>query len=150
MSALLFYSSASGNTERFVRKLNLPAIRLPIAIDAPLPVTNSPFVLICPTFADGKGRGAVPKPVIRMLNDALIRRHLRGVIAAGNRNFGATFALAGDVIARKCHVPVLYRFELAGTQKDIRLVRQGLELFWTQQLSNGQQKASPVSSTITR
>lgn len=138
MSALLFYSSASGNTERFVRKLNLPAIRLPIAIDSPVPTIDSPFVLICPTFADGKGRGAVPKPVIRVLNDTRIRHQLRGVIAAGNRNFGATFALAGDVIARKCHVPVLYRFELAGTQNDIRLVRQGLELFWTQQHSNGQ------------
>lgn len=138
MSALLFYSSASGNTECFVRKLDLPAVRLPIAIDAPLPTLNSPFVLICPTFADGKGNGAVPKPVIRLLNDTQIRGQLRGVIAAGNRNFGASFALAGDVIARKCHVPVLYRFELAGTQNDIRLVRQGLELFWTQQHSNEQ------------
>ncbi|ASJ76805.1 class Ib ribonucleoside-diphosphate reductase assembly flavoprotein NrdI [Granulosicoccus antarcticus] len=136
MSSLLYYSSASGNTERFIQKLDLPAIRLPIRLDAPVPIIDLPFVLICPTFADGQGRGAVPKPVIRALNDVQLRNQLRGVIAAGNRNFGTTFALAGDVIARKCQVPVLYRFELAGTQKDIQLVRQGLELFWTQQHSN--------------
>ncbi len=70
MSALLFYSSASGNTERFVRKLDLPAIRLPIAIGAPVLIIDSPFDLICPTFADGKGRGAVLKPVMKVLNDA--------------------------------------------------------------------------------
>lgn len=136
MSALLYYSSASGNTERFIGKLNLPATRLPQALDAPVPVMESPFVLICPTFADGKGRGAVPGPVISALNDKRIRHQLRGVIASGNRSFGATFALAGDVIARKCQVPVLYRFELAGTSTDIQLVRQGLKRFWTQQYSN--------------
>ncbi|MGQ7846480.1 class Ib ribonucleoside-diphosphate reductase assembly flavoprotein NrdI [Granulosicoccus sp. 3-233] len=136
MSALLYYSSASGNTERFIGKLNLLATRLPQALDAPVPIMESPFVLICPTFADGKGRGAVPGPVIRALNDKRIRHQLRGVIASGNRSFGATFALAGDVIARKCQVPVLYRFELAGTSTDIQLVRQGLKRFWTQQYSN--------------
>ncbi len=136
MSALLYYSSASGNTERFIGKLNLPATRLPVAVDAPVPAMDSPFVLICPTFADGKGRGAVPGPVIRALNKPEIRQQLRGVIAAGNRSFGATFALAGDVIARKCNVPVLYKFELAGTPTDIQLVRQGLERFWTQPYSD--------------
>lgn len=135
MSSLLYYSSASGNTERFIQKLDLPAVRLPIQLDALVPRISSPFVLICPTFADGKGCGAVPKPVIRALNDEQLRNQLRGVIATGNRNFGATFALAGDVIARKCQVPVLYRLELAGTQTDIQLVRQGLDLFWTQQYS---------------
>jgi len=37
---------------------------------------------------------------------------LRGVIASGNRNFGEAYGRAGDVIARKCGVPWLYRFEL--------------------------------------
>jgi len=76
------------------------------------------------------GRGAVPKQVIRLLNQPPVRSLLRGVIASGNRNFGETFALAGEVIARKCNVPVLYRFELAGTSTDIARVRAGLEKFW--------------------
>lgn len=100
-----------------------------------MPIPRASFVLITPTYADGQGRGAVPKQVIRFLNDPDTRHHLRGVIAAGNRNFGATFALAGDVVAQKCGVPVLYRFELAGTETDIARVSEGLDRFWTTQFS---------------
>jgi protein involved in ribonucleotide reduction len=98
-----------------------------------MPVPARPFVLVCPTFADGEGRGAVPKQVIRFLNDPTTRALLRGVIGAGNRNFGATYALAADVIARKCNVPVLTRFELAGTQIDIARIHAGLDRFWREQ-----------------
>lgn len=130
MGGLVYFSSGSGNTARFVERLGLPATRLPLRGDAALPVMIGPFVLICPTYADGAGRGAVPKPVIRFLNVEINRSHLRGVIASGNRNFGNTFAMAGHVIARKCNVPVLYRFELAGTDTDIARVRDGLQTFW--------------------
>lgn len=129
MAGLVFYSSASGNTARFVARLNLPALRIPIRPLDPMPPADAPFVLICPTYADGQGRGAVPKQVIRFLNDPRRRALLRGVIGAGNRNFGATFALAARVIADKCSVPVLWRFELAGTDTDIQKVRAGLHQF---------------------
>jgi len=124
---LVYYSSASGNTARFVEMLGLAADRIPISPVDPMPVPRAPYVLICPTFADGEGRGAVPKQVIRFLNDPDRRALLRGVIGTGNRNFGATYALAARVIAEKCKVPVLYRFELAGTETDMARVREGLE-----------------------
>lgn len=129
MSGLVFFSSGSGNTARFVARLGLPALRIPIRPDDPMPAVDAPFVLICPTYADRQGRGAVPKPVIRFLNDSSRRALLRGVIGAGNRNFGATYALAARVIAEKCNVPVLWRFELAGTDTDIQQVRAGLQQF---------------------
>lgn len=127
MNSLAYYSTASGNTRRFVERLGLPATRIeaePVRMDRP-------FVLICPTYADGQGRGAVPKPVIRFLNDPENRALLQGVIASGNRNFGEFFAQAGKVIATKCGVPCLYRFELAGTPEDTDRVRQGLQRLWT-------------------
>ncbi|HAP83838.1 MAG TPA: class Ib ribonucleoside-diphosphate reductase assembly flavoprotein NrdI, partial [Enterobacteriaceae bacterium] len=37
---------------------------------------------------------------------------------------------AGDVIAQKCQVPCLYRFELMGTMRDIENVRKGVNKFW--------------------
>lgn len=135
MGSLVYYSSRSGNTRRFVDRLGLAAMRIPIEVDAPLPSPRAPFVLITPTYADGQGRGAVHKQVIRFLNDPDTRQHLRGVIASGNRNFGALFASAGDVIAQKCGVPVLYRFELAGTATDIARVKEGLDRFWKTQFS---------------
>ena len=127
---IVYFSSRSGNPRRFVDRLDLPALCIPRLPEAPLPEPALPFVLITPTFADGAGRGAVPKPVIRFLNVVGNRALLRGVIASGNRNFGATFALAGEVIARKCGVPVLTRFELAGTETDIARIRAGLHDFW--------------------
>jgi protein involved in ribonucleotide reduction len=139
VTGLVYFSSTSGNTARFVAQLapvlaekNTPAsvVRIPISPKDPMPDMPAPFVLICPTFADGAGRGAVPKQVIRFLNDPNRRAGLRGVIGAGNRNFGATYARAADVIATKCDVPVLYRFELAGTDTDITRICAGLEHFW--------------------
>lgn len=129
MSGLFYFSSASGNTARFVARLGMPAARITAREDE-TPRPTGPYVLICPTFADGAGRGAVPKPVIRFLNDPERRAGLRGVIATGNRNFGATYALAGRVISEKCGVPVLYRFELAGTDTDLARTRAGLAAFW--------------------
>ncbi|MDR7124753.1 class Ib ribonucleoside-diphosphate reductase assembly flavoprotein NrdI [Pseudotabrizicola sp. 4114] len=130
MGGLVYYSSASGNTARFVAALGLSATRIPIRPADPMPTPALPYVLICPTFADGMGRGAVPKQVIAFLNDPARRALIRGVIAGGNRNFGATYALAGKVIAAKCAIPVLYSFELAGTETDVTRVRAGLDRFW--------------------
>ncbi|MGR3794214.1 class Ib ribonucleoside-diphosphate reductase assembly flavoprotein NrdI [Vannielia sp. SX4] len=127
---LVYFSSGSGNTSRLVEKLGLPATRLPMSATASVPEITAPFVLITPTYADGEGRGAVAKPVIAFLNRVENRALLRGVIAGGNRNFGATFARAGEVIAAKCNVPLLYRFELAGTETDIARIRAGLDTFW--------------------
>ena len=73
----------------------------------------------------------MPKPVIRFLNNPHNRSLIRGVIAAGNTNFGTGYATAGNIIAAKCAVPFLYRFELLGTDEDVANVRQGLERFWT-------------------
>lgn len=126
MPALVYYSSASGNTARLVARLGLAALRIPVSPAEPMPEPARPYVLICPSYADAHGRGAVPKRVIRFLNDPARRAGLRGVIASGNRNFGALFGCAGDVIAAKCNVPVLYRFELAGTETDIARLREGL------------------------
>ena len=129
MAQLVYFSSRSGNTAKFVARLGLDALRIPIDANDPMPLPDQPYVLICPTYADGQGRGAVPKAVIHFLNDPRRRSHLRGVIGAGNRNFGATYALSARVIAEKCNVPVLWRFELAGTDTDIQKVRAGLHQF---------------------
>lgn len=130
MAQLVFFSSRSGNTAKFVARLGLDALRIPIRADDPMPQPDQPYVLITPSYSDGEGRGAVHPQVIRFLNDADRRALIRGVIASGNRNFGQHYAAAGRIIAGKCDVPLLYRFELAGTDEDIALVTAGLNRFW--------------------
>jgi len=131
---LVYFSSVSGNTARFIEKLGMPASRIPLHSTQPPLVVDAPFVLVTPTYGGGQGRGeekgAVPKQVIRFLNDEGNRRHLRGVVSAGNTNFGEAFCLAGDIISRKCRVPHLYRLELFGTPEDVDHVRDGLERWW--------------------
>jgi len=133
VTRLVYFSSVSGNTHRFVQKLGVPAERIPLfPSEQPLHVRD-PYVLVLPTYGGGEGRGAVPKQVIRFLNDEGNRALIRGVVAAGNTNFGEGYCLAGDIVAAKCDVPLLYRFEVFGTPDDVTAVRTGLEEFWTQQ-----------------
>lgn len=132
MTRLVYFSSVSGNTKRFVEKLGRPADRIPLhAKDAPLKATE-PYVLVVPTYGGGDGKGAVPKQVIRFLNDEGNRSLIRGVIGAGNTNFGEAYCLAGDIISAKCRVPHLYRFEVFGTEDDVRVVNEGLDTLWHQ------------------
>jgi protein involved in ribonucleotide reduction len=131
MGSLVYYSSTSGNTHRFVEKLGMAGMRLPVDAASEPPLAGEPFVLVLPTYGGSDGKGVVPKPVIRFLNVDANRSLIRGVIAAGNTNFGPDFCRAGSVVAQKCAVPLLYRFELLGTDEDVANVKQGLERFWT-------------------
>ena len=139
MSSLVYFSSVSENTHRFVEKLGRHATRIPLRGRIEV---NEPYVLVLPTYGGGHATpdsssledgGYVPKQVIAFLNHEHNRSLIRGVIAAGNNNFGAEFAYAGDVVSRKCGVPYLYRFELMGTPHDVDAVRSGLEDFWKDQ-----------------
>ncbi|MFT4305925.1 MAG: class Ib ribonucleoside-diphosphate reductase assembly flavoprotein NrdI [Microbacterium sp.] len=133
---LVYFSSVSGNTARFVEKLGMRALRIPLHPTDPPLVVDEPFVLVTPTYGGGQGageeKGAVPKQVIRFLNEERNRSLIRGVVSAGNTNFGEAYCVAGDIISRKCRVPHLDRFELFGTPEDVDRIGVGLERWWTQ------------------
>ncbi|WP_434670110.1 class Ib ribonucleoside-diphosphate reductase assembly flavoprotein NrdI [Klebsiella sp. B345] len=132
MSLIVYFSSSSENTHRFVQRLGLPAVRIPLNERQRIQV-DEPYILIVPSYGGGGTAGAVPRQAIRFLNDPHNRQQIRGVIAAGNRNFGDAYGRAGDVIAKKCGVPYLYRFELMGTPTDVDNVRKGVSEFWQRQ-----------------
>ncbi|MBS9424469.1 class Ib ribonucleoside-diphosphate reductase assembly flavoprotein NrdI [Photorhabdus caribbeanensis] len=130
INPLIYFSSSSSNSHRFVQKLEIPALRIPInQSGSPLNVT-SPYILLTPSYGGGNVKGAVPPQVIRFLNIAKNRALIRGVIAAGNTNFGEAYGIAGRIISEKCQIPLLYRFELLGTEEDVQRVRQGIQRFW--------------------
>lgn len=135
---IVYFSNVSEYTKKFVDRLGVPAIRIPVRKSEPMPVVSDPYVLIVPTYGGslevtGKSGAAVPRQVVAFLNDAHNRSLCRGVIAGGNTNFGTDFGRSGDVISRKLGIPYLYRFELMGTQEDVIRVREGLEEFWQHQ-----------------
>lgn len=128
---VVYFSSVTDNTHRFVQKLGLPNVRIPLRLkDEPL-VVNEPYVLVCPTYGGGvslthENSRPVPKQVIRFLNDEHNRSLIRAVIAGGNSNFGTDFGKAGEIISGKCKVPYVYRFEMMGNEEDVRICRGGL------------------------
>lgn len=135
MAALVYFSSVSENTHRFIQRTGIEALRIPVRAGDDPACSAEPYVLVTPTYGGGNGRGAVPKQVIRFLNNEHNRSLLRGVVAAGNTNFGTAYCLAGNIIAAKCQVPYLYHFEILGTAEDVVNVRAGMEGTWLQQRS---------------
>ena len=82
---VVYFSSATRNTERFVEKLDLPSKRIPLHKTEPPLVVDEPYVLICPTYGGGASiSGAtntkpVPPQVIRFLNNPHNRNLIRNV-----------------------------------------------------------------------
>lgn len=116
---VVYYSTKSGNTTRFVERLGFETLCLREHVE--LPSVSRPFILVTPTYGGGHALKAVPKPVIHFLNNEMNRQHLQGVISTGNRNFGTGFCLAGRIIADKCKVPNLLDVEVFGTSEDVAL-----------------------------
>lgn len=124
---LVYFSSTTENTARFIEKLDVPAVRIPLkASEAAEFTVDEDFVLVTPTYGDGR----VPPQVVKFLNLEQNRVRCKGVIGSGNRNFFEDFAKAGNIISAKLQVPLLYQFELAGTPEDITKTQQGLVQFW--------------------
>lgn len=131
---LVYFSSKSLNTHKFVCDLNINAQRIPLSKNEPFPQIDKPYILVTPTYGGDNGQGAVPKQVIRFLNKKNNRYLILGVIASGNKNFGKYYGFAGDVISQKCNIPLLYKFELRGTKSDRVKVEEGVTRIWQQLL----------------
>lgn len=120
---MVYFSGKSENTHRFIQKLELPNKRIPIS---GMLEVNEPYILVFPSYGGGEEKGSVPLQVIKFLNNPQNRSLIKGVIAAGNTNFGNMFCYGGKVVAQKCGVPLLYKFELMGTSKDVNKVKDGV------------------------
>lgn len=137
---IVYFSSVTENTKKFVEKLGFPAERIPLLKNDPPLFVDYPYILIVPTYGGGnldknghlKPDGAVPKQVIKFLNDEKNRSLAKGVIASGNINFHYAYAVSGSILSNKLHIPHLYSFEIMGTPRDVINVQEGLKKFWTE------------------
>ena len=132
MHNVVYFSNISENTKRFVEKLDVNAIRIPIHDEFGQLEVNRSFVLITPTYGNGDNESGIPKQVMRFLNIKQNRELVRGVIASGDTNFGYKYCYAGKLVATKCRVPLLYKFELIGTPHDVQMVNERMEQLWKQ------------------
>jgi protein involved in ribonucleotide reduction len=110
---LVVFDSLTGNTKRFVDKLQLNSIKIHEGL-----VITDPYILI--TYTTGFGNA--PKSTLEFLKSN--HEHLKGVAASGNKNWGNNYAMSADVVANTYNVPILLKFELSGTKQDVRLFMQ--------------------------
>ena len=128
---IVYFSNYSGNTKRFVEKMDNVSIRIPINWDPASPVfVKEEYVLMVPTYGGGSERSAIPKQVKSFLNIEENRNLLRGVVGFGNTNFGDNYCKAAELIAQKTGVPVIARVEIFGTDDDINKVKERLGLLY--------------------
>ena len=128
---IVYFSNYSGNTKRFVEKINGNSTRIPIDTnDSRDLLVNSEYVLFVPTYGGGSEKSAIPRQVRRFLNNEQNRNLLRGVVGFGNTNFGEHFCKAADIISRKTGVPVIARVEIFGTQDDVNKVKERMRMLY--------------------
>lgn len=115
---LIVYASKTGKVKSFINKLGMRAVEIQDGLKV-----QEPFVLITYTI----GFGQVPEEVQSFLKGN--HTYLRAVISSGNRNWGSNFGKAADIISQSyrladgSNVPLLHKFEMAGTNKDVEIVR---------------------------
>jgi protein involved in ribonucleotide reduction len=113
---VIVYDSMTGNVKRFVNKLQMPSVKIHDDLKM-----DDDFVLVTYTT----GFGSVPDKVKKFLDENA--EYLKGVSASGNRNWGNSFAASADKISLEYNVPVLTKFEMAGTKKDVEHFIKGVE-----------------------
>lgn len=129
---IVYFSNYSGNTKRFVEKLQPDAVRIPIKWDDENPVImDRDFVLFVPTYGGGNEHHTVPRQVVKFLNIPQNREHIKGVVGLGNTNFGEHYCRAAEIVSAKTGVPLLYRVEIMGTPDDVTEVKERMEKLWT-------------------
>ncbi len=109
----IVFDSLTGNTERFVERMKKTRPKwhyLKIRSDL---VVDQDFHLI--TFTTGIGN--IPAST----KDFLIKnsKNMLTVSSAGNRNWGANYAIAAEKISQNYKVPILEKFEVADYQQAI-------------------------------
>jgi ribonucleoside-diphosphate reductase 2, operon protein nrdI len=107
----IVYFSVTGQTRRFIKKLNIPAYE----IIRPIFEIREPFVLVIPTYDI-----EITKVVNDFMNYKDNREFCKGVAGGGNRNFADVFVFTAKDIAKNYDVPLLYSFEFSGTEEDVK------------------------------
>lgn len=113
---LIAYYSKTGNTRRFVDKLDQSAVEI-----TPGLTLEQPFVLVTPTYNFGQ----VPEEVVEFIK--FNHTNMLGVVGTGNIVWAQNFAKSADIISRQFSVPIIRKIELSGTAQDVGYVKKWVE-----------------------
>lgn len=110
------YLSITGNTRRFVDKLDMDSLELNPA--NPFVSIDEPYIIIAPTYEI---------EATESINDFIEYQNnqsfLKGIVGAGNLNFGELFVFTAKDLVKEYNSELLYSFEFSGTDKDVEAIK---------------------------
>lgn len=120
---VIYYDSMTGNTKRFVLKVQKERPDWQIIKVAEIQQAAQAGHLI--TFTIGIGN--IPLTTTKFMKNNHSR--ILSVSSTGNRNWGIHYGEAADKIAKHYKIPMLMKLELAGTANDVKEFIQKIEQF---------------------
>ena len=116
----IVYFSLTGQTRKFVNKLNMDLLE--ITPTNPFIAIEEPFILVTPTYE---------KEATEILNDFVETdnnlQYFKGVAGGGNLNFGKLFVFTAKDLARDYNVPLLHSFEFQGNEADVEKLKKAVK-----------------------
>ena len=119
----VYYDSKTGNVQRFIDKIKKekPEWNFIKITDNMEILEKGHLVTFTTNF------GETPGTTEKFLENKNNRECIKSVCSSGNMNWGTLFGKAADNIEEKYGIPVLMKFELSGTSKEIRNYIEYLE-----------------------
>ena len=111
---IIYYDSKTGNVQRFMEKIKgeRPNWEI-IKISSDLEVKKDGHFVTFTTKI-----GEVPETTARFLEKN--SKYIKSISSSGNMNWGVYFAVAAAKIKEKYDIPVCMKFELSGTNREVK------------------------------
>lgn len=109
---LVVYISLTGNTRRFVKKLNMDSLE--VQQMNPNVEVSEDFVFILPTYSD-----TLTDIASQFIEYKDNRKYIKGIIGGGERNFGRRYIFSAKDLAKEHDIPLIFDLEKSGSSKDV-------------------------------
>lgn len=111
---VVIYDSLTGQSKRFATKISHRIED----VNRYIPDPTDEVLLVTRTFRFGE----VPEPTKRFLER--FAKQVVAVCVSGNKNWGASYGVAGDKIQAEYGIPLIHKFEASGFDTDVNIVKQ--------------------------
>ena len=111
---IIYYDSKTGNVQRFMEKIKdeRPDWKI-IKINPDLEAKEDGHFVTFTTKI-----GEVPETTAEFLKKN--SKYIKSISSSGNMNWGVYFAVAADKIKEEYKIPVCMKFELSGTNREVK------------------------------
>ncbi|MDT2768482.1 MULTISPECIES: class Ib ribonucleoside-diphosphate reductase assembly flavoprotein NrdI [Globicatella] len=117
---LVVYMSLTGQTRKFVKKLDWPSIEL--TPDMPIVEVDEPYIIVAPTYEK-----EVTDILWEFVETGNNQSYLQGVAGSGNLNFNSLYCFTAKDLSHDFNVPILLLFEFQGRPSDVQKLKDEVE-----------------------